>query len=115
VTDPETALEYMAELAKVLDNDEYLDGTSPSMRRAHRALADDIRAALEKYGALTPPVLLSFWMGATAQAHVARATNPLASTVGKLFGQDAVDGPHITVTVATAYLSRDILAGERVA
>jgi hypothetical protein len=113
----ETPLELLASVATVLDSDNFQDTTSPAQRRGFREAADQLRAALENsLGTnLTPQLLLAFYLGAAAQATASASSSPLAVALSPLLGLNHADNsPHPGVSIATAYLARDILVGERV-
>jgi hypothetical protein len=116
VTD-DKVLKTLATLAEVLDTPAFTDNITKTQKRLLRETADTMQKAFEKeLGPLTPPLLLSFWLGAAAQAGASQ-TGPLG-TIGTLLepilGKQA-DTPNVVISTIVAYLARDILAGERVA
>lgn len=114
-SDSKTPIQYAAELAMILDNSDYVDGTSTIQKRALRKAADDLRATIEEtFGDLTLDVLLAFWTGAAAQAAITTPVSTLPDTLLSLLGANNSKSPHIALSVSVALLARDLLAGERI-
>lgn len=110
-----TPLQVLAEMAKALDSAEFLDSTSKTQREAFRNAADSITKALEDaVGVVTPPVLVAFLVGATAEVGFRNTLNPLPSLLGPLLGKTSPDSPNSVLIMVIAFIARDLLAGERV-
>lgn len=114
-SDDKTPLEWVASLAQILDGIDFVDGVSTSQKRAYRKAADDFEQTLKKMlqVELSPPILISMLLGATAELQLTQTINPLTSVMASFVGEVNVT-PNVHFMIILGYLCRDILAGERV-
>ena len=109
-------LEIMGDLANVLEAEVFVDGTSTVQKRAFRDAADTLRSTLEAtLGDLTPPILVSFYLGALTEATLDDEDSPLSALLATTGLAPKKTGPKPHLSVIIAYLARDMIAGERVA
>ena len=109
------SLKIIREFAEALDTDEFLENSSLAQRALLRRQADELRKVLNKqHLPITADTLVAVMAGATMQASMDAAANPLAKTIGVLSGRQEAEGANTALTLIVAYLSRDLLAGRRV-
>lgn len=106
-------LEWLKKMAEVLDQPEFLDGTSPLQRRGYRAAADELGQAIADLSQheLTATDIMTFLQGATFQAEVGSGFGGL---LGQIVGGVQQNKVNTTIVLCLGYLARDLLAGERV-
>lgn len=115
MTKQTTPLEALADMARVLDGEDFVDGTSTHQKRALREAADGIRDAIEQTcGDLTPPILIAFFAGAATEATMSANANPMRKLLSAALGQTDSASPNNLLALLVAYLARDLLVGERV-
>ncbi len=111
----EDPLSLLAELASLLDSSEFINGTSKIQKDAIRSAADQLRVALEKYfEPLSPPALVCYVAGASAQVALSKQESPLAPLLSSIGLAAQTDSPSHTLMLIVSYLARDLLAGERI-
>lgn len=109
------SLKIIREFAESIDSETYLNETSLSQRLLLRKQADELKSLLNRqHLPITADTLVAVMAGATMQASVDRAANPLARTVNAMLGADQQEGASPVLTLIVAYLARDLLAGRRV-
>lgn len=101
----------LATLAAGLDDPQVIDNIPPAQWRAMRETADNIAAAFDDVGGLTAGVVFALSCGASLEASVAVATNPMAEIMSQI---GIESGPSSLTMIVFAFLARDVLAGERV-
>lgn len=102
----------LATLAAALDDPETIDSLPPAQWRSLREMADTLAATFANVGGVTVGVVLAVTYGASLEANIAAATNPMAGVLARLTSPDPE--PSSLTMIVCAFLARDVLAGERV-
>jgi hypothetical protein len=110
------SLKIIKNFAETLDSQQFLDSTSNLQRAMLREQADGLREVCKKQGLpVTADTLVAFVSGATMQAAMTAAANPLMKTMNAMLKQDGDSTEaNPVLMLMVAYLARDILAGRRV-